>query len=299
MAKHNMLLGYARGSVGDVTFSRVKGQQVARARNRQPNNPRTKSQMSQRTIFVSAVEFFRRGSQNLFQFAFENKKATQSDYNAFMSENAKKGIFLMKDMVNNANVPMIGNFTMSKGTLTRDARINAGHMVVGQVGGEFEKTYATIGELSADLKKLGYADGDIITLVAINADNFTPSASAPVVAGAFAPVWTIKQITLRESSTDAIPTGFEITGYKSAADGDVIGAEITYTEFIDASIGVGAACVIVSRKESDGLKVTNSELIGSTGWKSAVQYGQADAWKDAVLADWKAADEAILEGSLS
>ena len=299
MAKHNMLLGYARGSVGDVTFSRVKGQQVARARNRQPNNPRTKSQMSQRTIFVSAVEFFRRGSQNLFQFAFENKKATQSDYNAFMSENAKKGIFLKKDMVNNANVPMIGNFTMSKGTLTRDIRVTGGIAKIGNVNTQYDTSPAKIGEFSSAMKNFGYSDGDIITLVAINADDFTPSADAPVVAGNNAPKWNIKQITLDSTSTDAVTDGWNINFYQYTEGGAVVGIDMTFQDAVDTATGVGAVCAIVSRKESTGLKVTNSELVGSTKWNQAIQYGQAAAWKNAVLADWKAADEAILEGSLS
>lgn len=299
MAKHNMLLGYARGSVGDVTFSRVKGQQVARARNRQPNNPRTKSQMSQRTIFVSAVEFFRRGSQNLFQFAFENKKATQSDYNAFMSENAKKGIFLMKDMVKNANVPMIGNFTMSKGTLVREGVTGGVRIVVGNTNETTPSNPTTIGQLTTALKKFGYADGDIITFASIVAGNFTPSAASPVVAGETASKWYIDQITLDSTSSAAIPSSILATTYAETEGGEVVGVDLSNDRIGDFASDVYATCVIISRKESTGLKVTNSELNGSTKWNQAIQYGQADAWKDAVLADWKAADEAILEGSLS
>lgn len=299
MAKHNMLLGYARGSVGDMTFSRVKGQQIIKARNRQPGNPRTKSQMSQRTIFVSAVEFFRRGSQNLFQFAFENKKATQSDYNAFMSENAKKGIFLKKDMVNNANVPMIGNFTMSKGTLTRDITISENAMNIGNTAGETSAQITTIAQLTNALKTLGYAEGDIVTIVVINAGDFTPSAAAPVVAGAIAPKWDIKQVTLDSTKNESLPDGITGDIFTLGEGGAVEGVILTTTAASDLTLNVGAICGIVSRKESTGLKVTNSELVGNEKWLQAVEYGQADAWKEAVLADWKAADEAILEGSLS
>lgn len=299
MAKHNMLLGYARGSVGDVTFARVKGQQVARARNRQPNNPRTKSQMTQRTIFVSAVEFFRRGSQNLFQFAFENKKATQSDYNAFMSENAKKGIYLMKDMVNNANVPMIGNFTMSKGTLTRQGAINMNTFTIGGDSEGIDTAITTIAQLTTGLKAFGYQDGDIITFVEIYAGAFTPSADAPVVAGESAPSWNIFQITLNSTSTAALPAGITAISYVKEGETEINAVEITFPTKTTGPNDVFAHCAIVSRKESTGLKVTNSELIGSEQWNQAIQYGQADAWKDAVLTDWKAADEAILEGSLS
>lgn len=294
-----MLLGYARGSVGDVTFSRVKGQQVARARNRQPNNPRTKSQMSQRTIFVSAVEFFRRGAQNLFQFAFENKKPTQSDYNAFMSENAKKGIYLMKDQVNNAYVPMVGNFTMSKGTLTRDGLSNGASIELGDSAAQIEVQITSIAQLTAAMKKFGYADGDIITFLIIDAGDFTPSADSPVVAGERAPKWIINQITLDSTNNAEITAPFLVYAYALTEGGEVARVELINETISEVTNKVYAKCNIVSRKESDGLKVTNSVLEGSTKWNQAIQYGQAAAWKDAVLADWKSADEAILEGSLS
>lgn len=294
-----MLLGYARGSVGDVTFARVKGQQVARARNRQPNNPRTKSQMSQRTIFVSAVEFFRRGSQNLFQFAFENKKPTQSDYNAFMSENAKKGIFIMKDMVNNPNVPMVGNFTMSKGTLTRSLVDKGQNAVFGADSEYVGQSISTIADLTTQLKKFGYDDGDIITFVRIVVPSFTPTAAAPVVAGTSAPRWLITQITLSSTDTSAISADFSINTLINGEGGSVVGVSINYDEEDYGANNIMATCVIVSRKETDGLKVTNAELRGDANWNQAIQYGQAATWKDAVLANWKSADEAILEGSLS
>lgn len=56
MAKGNMLLGYARGKVGDVVFKRVGGQQVTTPRNRQPRNPRSEAQTIQRLAFSSAVK---------------------------------------------------------------------------------------------------------------------------------------------------------------------------------------------------------------------------------------------------
>lgn len=56
MAKGNMLLGYARGKVGDVVFKRVNGQQVTTPRNRQPRNPRSEAQTIQRLAFSSAVK---------------------------------------------------------------------------------------------------------------------------------------------------------------------------------------------------------------------------------------------------
>lgn len=50
MSKGNLFLGFGRGKVGDVVFSRLDGEQVARARNRSPRNPKTPLQLLQRVV---------------------------------------------------------------------------------------------------------------------------------------------------------------------------------------------------------------------------------------------------------
>lgn len=55
MAKDNLFLGYARGSVGDVVFSRSNGVQVSRARNRSPRNPRSPLQLLQRVVMKTTM----------------------------------------------------------------------------------------------------------------------------------------------------------------------------------------------------------------------------------------------------
>lgn len=107
----------ARGSVGDVTFTRLKGQQVARVRNRQPSNPKTQKQMAQRSIFANAVRFFTRGNQNLFKFAFEDKKPNESDYNAFMRNNVANSVYISKTALGVTGYPAIGRWMMTNGTL--------------------------------------------------------------------------------------------------------------------------------------------------------------------------------------
>ncbi len=60
MAKGNMFLGMSRGSVGDVTFYRNRGNQGARARNRAPMNPKTEAQTIQRMILATASKAYSR-----------------------------------------------------------------------------------------------------------------------------------------------------------------------------------------------------------------------------------------------
>lgn len=55
-----MFLGMSRGSVGDVTFYRNRGNQVARARNRAPMNPKTEAQTIQRMILATASKAYSR-----------------------------------------------------------------------------------------------------------------------------------------------------------------------------------------------------------------------------------------------
>lgn len=54
-----MLLGYARGSVGDLTFYRRNAQQVTRARARVVKNPKTLKQQMQRAIMRTSVEAYK------------------------------------------------------------------------------------------------------------------------------------------------------------------------------------------------------------------------------------------------
>lgn len=56
MAKHNMLLGQARGKVGDLVFSRAYGKQIVRAKAAQVSNPRTLGQNTQRAIFATIAK---------------------------------------------------------------------------------------------------------------------------------------------------------------------------------------------------------------------------------------------------
>lgn len=59
MSKGNMLLGMARGSVGDLTFYRRNAQQITRVRSRVVKNPKTLAQQMQRTIMRTSVEAYK------------------------------------------------------------------------------------------------------------------------------------------------------------------------------------------------------------------------------------------------
>lgn len=114
MAKGNMLQGQARGKVGDLVFSVLKGQQVSKVYNAKPSNPKTTSQMAQRVKLGAAVGFYKR-NKPFFKFAFK-KKATESDYNAFIRNNINIAPYLSKeDVVSNNLCP--APYIMTQGDL--------------------------------------------------------------------------------------------------------------------------------------------------------------------------------------
>lgn len=83
MSKGNLFLGMARGSVGDVTFTHVDGEQVARARNRAPKNPKTAIQLLQRVVLKtssSAYSLMQDICNHSFQGAAEGTMS-QAEFN--------------------------------------------------------------------------------------------------------------------------------------------------------------------------------------------------------------------------
>lgn len=54
-----MLLGHARGSIGDLTFYRRNAQQITRTRSRVVKNPKTLQQQMQRAIMRTSVEAYK------------------------------------------------------------------------------------------------------------------------------------------------------------------------------------------------------------------------------------------------
>ena len=303
MAKGNMFQGMARGAVGDVVFSVVKGQQVTKVRNRQPSNPRTASQVLQRAIFSTAVKFYTRGIQNLFQFAFEDKKSTESDYNAFMRRNAKLGMYITQEDFNNPNYPAVGTFFMSYGSLTAPTftEETVGETSEVELKAVFPASISsgslptTIGELSQNLIDGGSVEqGDIVTLVRIFTNQNSGTSSEPIVVNEFSPSWDLLQFTVDVSSSLTLANaGIEV---ERDSDGN---AKIIIMSLYDNQTIINAGTAIVSRKTSSGLKVSTARLQLSPGALTALNYGTDAVFAGVVKTSWGAREEAILEGSES
>lgn len=309
MAKGNMLLGMARGSVGDVTFYRDGGLQRARSRNRQPNNPRSNKQQTQRALFANCVKFYKLTASKFFKFAFENKKVNESDYNAFMRENLKRGVMISKTAFYTEPYPALGNWLISRGSLStiRNANDNNTYEPIFDLGVPYSSIPSaniTIGEISTAMVASGrYQVGDIITIVKYlsDGDNIptaTPNAEAdylqtlffywqflvdPNNSNTFASIFpSVPLFFMTTTSTGNLAINY---GYDAESAGE------------DWRAGYTSATVIHSRNTSTGLRVSTQELVINPRMTQAIETAATDAnYRSAVLADWSAEGLAILQG---
>lgn len=81
-----MLLGHARGKVGDLVFSRVNGQQVTRARAAVVKNPQTQAQMIQRILLNTIIQAYSRMSE-ICDHSWEGVPVGQKSMAVFMRKN--------------------------------------------------------------------------------------------------------------------------------------------------------------------------------------------------------------------
>lgn len=314
--KGNLFLGMARGSVGDVTFSRVKGQQTARARNRQPNNPRTTKQMANRAKIATMVRFFSRSRQNLFSYAFESKKGNQSDYNAFVQNNSASTPTNSLLAVSQG-WPMIGEFYMSEGSLSplevtfgatnRKPSLNLVPLTTPVAASAY-----TIGQLSQQIiDKYNLQNGDYITFVEV-ASQAQPATTLDEaieykaltnrVIGA---TWRIKQMQIDTNSTALVSSLgiFDLTGTGTQSFSTIIYGNVT--DAYTGSICYGT-CVIASRVEvGKKVKTSTARLTVNAATKTAITIGQSTAWRTWVGENWQEQEEEllrsgdILKGSIS
>lgn len=304
MAKGNMLLGYSRGSVGDVTFYRDGGEQRARARNRKPNNPRSNRQVYQRAKFAGAVKFFKQSMANFYRMAFENKKPNESDYNAFMRVNLAQSPLMSKSAFDKQGYPAIGHWTIAQGSMPTlqfetnyGAQSNALAVVLPVTTEESISVNSTIGDFSSILINSGlYMQGDIFTMVrvAVRADSAT-LATLPTAtpAGNWRTFWTVTQILLDTADTRKLSDTL-----LSVAAGEIIGKDSDGYLFI-SNTGDDGFSLVTTRNTANGLKASYSEIVVTDAIESAITTAQGDDYKNAVLADWRANGDNILQGALA
>ncbi len=311
-----MFQGYARGAVGDVVFSRQGGQQVSRARNRNPNNPKTFSQVVQRARFTNCVRFYQLVTSGFFRLAYEDKKTSESDFAAFMRKNIN-ACPVIPTQLNSIGGALPFPALVSDGSLDNNVFVSefgtgaAGQATVGvdfkdSTGANYEggtEGYpdSPLGLSRFLMNKGGYREGDIFTLIvgrwAQSATNIAndfrdgkiPNTLTPpvfnyyqlVVSASAADSWGQPNISFDYNSGDSVELNISPGAPQPAA---------TYTDVL-----FGA--VIKSRIENGGLKVSRSELILKPS--NIYEASMSDNFTRAAATEWGYSDDIILKGNLN
>ena len=306
MAKGNMFIGNGSGKVGNLVVATRAGEQITRVYQPRVANPKSYQQMLQRAKFANAVKFYKKAVQNFFKFAFEDKKKSESDYNAFMRHNIMNSPLLVKGNVDDAYFPAIGRWQMSSGSLPNAFDIERTENDELAFFNSGIKANATIGDISSVLLGQGFHTGDIITFVLI---------TSPVTyldfdltnlydSGLKQPEWLIVQFAIDARDTRDIAqanylgsrienmSSFEGNSLYVNGDGSIRWDE-------DFKGVMAATCCIVTRKTGGGVMASNTTLFGSTIFDQMLSDAEGSNYENEVLVSWGAREGAILKGSIA
>lgn len=290
-------MGQLRGKVGDVVFSRLNGEQVSRAYNGSPANPRSDAQMYQRMILASVVSFYKHATQNFFKFAFEDKRANESDYNAFVRRNMKAAP-ANTDYQIKKGAPAIGNYVMTSGSLPSPILLDWEDEETSMKPGIYLRVpVAAVGSTVTDgdisralMSSYGYKAGDFVTFVEIssNAIANTDLEIAKEERGLLQDLarynnnWSIKQFVIDPDSTGNGTMGGILEPVSNEATELVFNTTHTYADTNAYGFNVN-----VSRKEGSKVLVSNSMLVLNGQTSQCVEMiGNSNEWKLFVAEDF-------------
>lgn len=169
-----MLLGFARGSVGDLTFYRRNAQQITRARSRVVKNPKTLAQQMQRAIMRTAVSAYG-VIKSICDHSYEGVAYGADSYAKFLKlnldmlrglaaaggENTKSfipsgfnGLVAMPWILSKGSIAWNGAQSVS---FSGDLTFNLGELTTDNIGTVTYEQFANV---------LGAKEGDQVTLIA-------------------------------------------------------------------------------------------------------------------------------------
>ena len=243
-----MLLGYARGKVGDLVFARRLGQQTTRAYNANPKDAKTRSQVTQRVKMANVIAMYR-ALKNICNHSFEGVKEGQTSYSAFVSANLKSNQVSLTKEAASLGACVVAPYLVSRGSLASIVVEGLGAEAVTNIAlGELaidEQT--TIGEFATALvaNNAGIEYGDQLTYLSLVQQTDVNTGYPIVTTG-------IYEVTLNSGSTDLLRKFIPAVG-STAKNGFLAHG---------ALIGRGGFAWILSRKPVGGsLMVSTQRLI--------------------------------------
>lgn len=322
MAVYYRLFDSGKGTLGKQWYLRrstdAKGNstQVLAAKNLTPSNPKTSGQMNQRAKFATAVKFYKRAVQNFFKFAYEDKAANESDFNAFMRHNISAAYGMNKYQSQNDIFPACGNtWQLSQGSLLQPNLSFAGGFSL-DLSSDWSSSAmdgATVGEFSSALQsKYGassFPQGDIITIVSIStpavSDDFFPYTKEQVdLVSArlqFAPEWNVAQFYVNTSDSTLLVNTQHIGPKNPFLCGTVNGSALQFDIVSDYyKVGSSAMAIIHTRRDSANLLASTSYVVPDGSFQSIFDMLGSEMYYGLTQKSWGVSyDTAILGGQIA
>lgn len=299
MAKGNLFLGYGRGKVGSLVFSRRKGEQITRARNTAPANPRTNAQMAQRMKMYAPVQLYRQSMRAFFKFAFETAPQ-ETIFNAYMRENISIAPWTPKVLVSQqAPVPFPAR--MSSGNVAGFANgilsnVSANELVyeIGtQAPGSVDVSMkvgladnANLGTISQGLlqKNPSLRVGDQLTFVLCHTAGISVDGSAVTYDGVSGFNFKYAKFKLDPESTRT-PAEAGLT-----LNSSILGLWANGDNDVDAVGG----CIIVTRNDGNKIVASNTVLTLNDFANTVYTTMHTAAYRDMAALSYKASEDAYL-----
>lgn len=283
MAKTGFYLRGANGKLAGATIYHTKAGTVMREIVT-PTNAKTTGQMRQRALFQTVVKFYKHANQRLFKFAFEDRRQSESDYNAFVRHNTQRSAIYMRESAVNEAFPAIGNnWQLSQGSLGTPNVAPVGdriYLYSPSITGE----ETTLGQLFAKIiVDYNLNAGDIITFVAIRsvAQSVTDEPSRK-------PDWDIYQFRLNPNDSTQLGDVFSATA-----------GALTMESSMTADDACACGVIFSRNVTGGGLKCSTSYLANNDVAAAIFAATQEEAYQQSAISSWGAKGEAILQGSLS
>lgn len=147
-----MWLRGAKQRLAGAVLYQNNGQTLIRELAASVSNPRTASQMTQRVRLSNCVAVYR-ANKFWMKYAFEDKKAKESDYNAFIGENISNNAVALTKSEVNAGAAVAAPYTITRGSLgSIEQTLNVTDLDTNlYVTSEIDTSTVSVGEFSRQL----------------------------------------------------------------------------------------------------------------------------------------------------
>lgn len=263
-------MNQAAGKLGSMVFYRAGGEQRARTYVKTVRNPKTYSQIAQRSQLANIVNLYRVLNVVLAK-SFADKKSKQSDYNAFVSRNLSKvKLYFTKEMAAR-QACVVAPYQITSGSIAAIELTGVGDDAVTNIGlgTGFEITErTTVGEFSRAIIKnnVDIVEGMALSYISVvqrsGGIEYPPTATA-----------NYYQVTI-DSASEALLYSLMPRQSVSVVDGFLAHG---------AHVATGGFAWILSGKDKNGKLQVSSQSLVVNDDETYTYYSSDQARKDAIL----------------